>query len=82
MKVRRKRVNWIYYLHKVGNDEMFDRFFELIEKYRHGKHISSNRAAYYVLKSWYSTTTIDELYEKIQTTLNDSVQDQIIGVLS
>lgn len=65
MKVRRGHVNWIYFLNKVGNEEMFRYFFRLIQKLRKGKSMSSNRAAYNTLKHFYSTTTIAELYEKV-----------------
>ena len=61
----RKRVNWFDILQKIGSPEMMDQFFSLSRKLRKGKYMSGNRCAYCVLKKYYSTTTIDELYTKI-----------------
>ena len=65
MKVRRKYINWVYWLNKVGNDEMFRYFFGLIEKLRKGKSMSSRRAAYCTLKHFYSSTTVADLVVKL-----------------
>lgn len=63
-KVKRKRVNWVNLLHKVGTEEMINYFFCHLKRLHRGKFISSNRAAYNTLKHYYSTTTIGELLEK------------------
>ena len=61
----RKRVNWFNLLQELDNPELLDHFFVLARKLRHGKYMSGNRCAYNVLKNYYSTTTIDELCEKL-----------------
>ena len=61
----RRRVNWFQLLQKVGTPDMMDQFFSLSRKLRKGKFMSSNRCAYNVLKSYYSTTTIDELCKEL-----------------
>ena len=61
----RKRINWFNLLQIYGTPELMDQFFSLSRKLRKGKYMSGNRCAYNVLKSYYSTTTIDELLEKM-----------------
>ena len=61
----RKRVNWYKELIKLDDPDLFSQFFDLFKKLRHGKSMSINRCAYYVLKSYYSTTTIGQLCEKL-----------------
>ena len=61
----RKRVDWFDLLQKVGTSDMMEQFFSISRKLRKGKSMSKNRCAYNVLKSYYSTTTIDELCEKL-----------------
>ena len=54
---------------KVINDsrnfDLYKKFFDFCNENRHSKRMSRNRIAYYVLKSYYRTTTIDELLEKV-----------------
>lgn len=63
-KVCKRRINWvnvIYYLHRREISEAYTLF-----KVKHLK-MSSNRCAYYVLKTYYSTTMLKawrECYEK------------------
>lgn len=68
-KVKRKRINWICVLKKVGTQEMFSYFVGLQCRFKKHKHCSSalspNRCAYATLKHFYSTTTIGELLEKV-----------------
>ena len=61
----RRRVKWVNVLAKLDNSDMYDYFFSLISKLRKGKTMSCNRAAYYTLKHFYSTTTIDALCGKL-----------------
>lgn len=61
----RKRVDWLKVLHKLDNPDIDKLFFHHLGILRYGKHFSSKRCAYYALKEYYSTTTIDQLLEKI-----------------
>lgn len=61
----RKRINWYRELIKLDDPVLFDKFFKLFKKLRHGKSMSINRCSYYVLKDYYSTTTIDQLCRKL-----------------
>lgn len=62
----RKRISWLDALVKVVDDEKKKYFFELFYKnQKNGKRMSANRCAYYTLKHFCSTTTIDELCEKL-----------------
>lgn len=61
----RKRINWFYYLFKFGTEQEKSYFRDLLNKYREGKKPSFNRLAYAALRSCHSTTTIDELCEKL-----------------
>lgn len=66
-KVKRKRIDWLVVLSKQHNQEMKDYFNKLFwnaSDSRHGKRLSINRLAYYTLKHFYSTTTINQLLEK------------------
>ena len=64
-KVKRQRINWVNVLGSLDSDVLNRKFFALVSKLHGGKHISCNRAAYCVLKSHYSTTTISELVRKV-----------------
>ena len=61
----RRHVDWFQILNEINNPVMMDRFFVLFRKLRKGKSMSERRCAYNVLKDYYSTTTIDELCEKL-----------------
>lgn len=57
----RKRINWLDVLNKINDPELMNYFFRIFQKTRRGKSMSARRCAYYALKHWYSTTTIDQL---------------------
>ena len=61
----RRRVKWTKILFDLENEELNREFFSLYSKLRRGKCMSANRCAYYVLKNYYSTTTIAQLCEKL-----------------
>lgn len=61
----RKRIDWFKTLMEMNDSNLNQKFFYLFSKLRKGKSMSSNRCAYYVLKNYYSTTTIDQLVEKV-----------------
>lgn len=64
-KVRRKHVNWMSELKRLGNPDLFRSFFDYKCKLYRGKSLSDRRCAYYALKNYYHTTTINELQEKL-----------------
>lgn len=68
-KVKRKRVDWFSVLVFLNNPDMNDYFHELTLRFydrkRCAPHLSYNRIAYYTLKHYYSTTTVDELCQKL-----------------
>lgn len=64
-KVRRKRVNWLHELINLGNPELERQFILRLGKLRRGKTMSARRCAFYTLKKYYSTTTIDDLWSKL-----------------
>lgn len=69
VKVKRKCVYWFDVLVKLNNPEMNNYFHELTLRFYNRKrcasHLSYNRIAYYTLKHYYSTTTVDELCQKL-----------------
>ena len=65
IKVKRKRVNWVKVLHSLNDPMLFDYFFAIQGRLHRGRFISANRCAYSTLKHHYSTTTINELVEKL-----------------
>lgn len=78
--VKRKSVNWVYALLSSQNPDVYVTFCEHL---RDGCKLSNNRIAYYVLKSYYSTTTLayyrqfglwpwdDELLQKMKSIMED-----------
>lgn len=68
-KVKRVHVNWWKVLNGLDNPEIFSYFGKLVCKLKphikRGHHMSMNRCAYYALKHYYSTTTVDELCRKL-----------------
>lgn len=69
VKVKRKRIDWFSVLLNLKNSEMYSYFHELTHRFydrkRCAPHLSYNRIAYYTLKHYYSTTTVDELCHKL-----------------
>ena len=64
-KSSRKRVDWLVVLAQVLDEEKRNYFNDLFSRDYDGKRMSINRCAYNTLKHFYSTTTIDELCEKV-----------------
>lgn len=64
-KVRRKRVNWYKIMLDLGNSEIEHEYILYTGRLYCGKHLSYKRCAYYALKKYYSTTTIDQLLKKV-----------------
>lgn len=65
-KVRRKHVNWFKIMVDLKNPDIEHQFIILQSRLIRGKCLSLKRCAYYALKKYYSTTTIDELLSKIE----------------
>lgn len=61
----RRRVDWLNVLMNLDSDYLLAEFQRRFRILRRGKYMSSNRCAYYVLKDYYSTTTIEELCSKL-----------------
>lgn len=64
-KVRRKRISWLKELERLGNPDLNHEFIQRLSLNFKHTHLSYNRCAYYVLKNYYHTTTIDELVGKL-----------------
>lgn len=65
----RGRYNWINIMNKIGHPDIFHHYFANLQMLRRGRSMSANRCAYYALKSYYSTTTIEELVKKVEAYL-------------
>lgn len=65
----RGKYNWLNIMNKINHNEIFALYFANLRSLRRGKSMSANRCAYYALKSYYSTTTIAELVEKVEAYL-------------
>ena len=64
-KVKRKHYDWYKALLNCNDPSVHYNFcFKCGHLYK-GRRLSNRRLAYYVLKSYYHTTTIDELAEKL-----------------
>ena len=68
----RGKYDWLEVLVSLHNHELKSLFYCYWYKYGHGKSLrksekklSYNRCAYYALKTYYSTTTIADLVEKL-----------------
>ena len=64
-KVRRKRIRWFDELKKLNNADLEHDFIMRLSVIYKGTALSVNRCAYYTLKNYYHTTTIDELVGKL-----------------
>ena len=65
IKVKRKRVNWWRVVMESNDKELIEYFFKLQKRLYHGRSLGKQRCAYNALRSYYSTTTIAELVEKL-----------------
>ena len=63
-KVKRKRINWVRVLLLHQDPQLERQFICRLSVLHRGKSFSTRRCAYYTLKNYYHTTTIDELKEK------------------
>lgn len=64
-KVKRRRINWWKVLQEQDDPELCRLYVRLQKRLYRGRPLSFKRCSYYALKSYYSTTTIDELCEKL-----------------
>lgn len=64
-KVKKKRIDWYKVLLRSDNSQLHFLFCKKCGHLYKGRRLSNRRLAYYVLKSYYRTTTIDELAEKL-----------------
>ena len=62
-KLKRKHVQWFIVLKQKGDAKLERDFIDYLGKLYKGTHLSLNRCAYYALKKYYHTTTIEELRE-------------------
>lgn len=64
-KVKRRKINWIKVLTDLNNDTMYKHCMDLFSKLRKGKSMSLNRCAYYTLRHFYSTNSIEDTVRKL-----------------
>lgn len=65
VKVKRKRVDWWKIVITSNDPDLIDHYFKLQSSLYCGRPLSKRRCAYNALRSYYSTTTIAELMEKL-----------------
>ena len=78
-KVRRKHVDWLGELYRLNKVELYDDFFKRWRKLYRGKSLSERRCAYYTLKNYYHTTTIDDLIDKLGVDNVKPIKAVVIG---
>lgn len=62
---KRKRIQWFQVMRSLQSSEVEHLFIEYIGVIYKGTQLSKNRCAYYALKKYYHTTTINELLQKL-----------------
>lgn len=66
-KLKRKHVQWFVVLKDRNDSKLNSLFIKHLSKVygnrTHHTHLSTNRCAYYALKEYYHTTSIDDLRE-------------------